>query len=491
MSECKSVHSLLALRPDDWSADERRRVETHLATCPDCGALARAYAEQDRAIQSAPCLRLTPSQRDRLLSRTRRARRRRATRTRLAAALGTAVAVLALIALVLGLDALFRGENQPTVGGHVVTRVVGTEEPALGTASPVFTAEIEGGVDPVTGLERIGARVTLIIFSGRPDPTWLLEPAEEDVLRRKLDRLPPIEQPLDGAQAPSLGYRGLELSLPGSEGQPARSVWVFGGVVRVATESQGTQGANEEGTVELNPESQVTWLADENRALERWLLDTAAGQVQAEVLEAVRGELGATPLPSLSPPEPQGFAIYLVTDDSTSPCMGRPVLSLDDIVTYDWATHDMTLTDAAYERLAGLEILIAPGIPFVACVDAESIYSGEFWTPLSSARYDGIVIVAPPTTANRSVRIQLAYPESPELFAGEDLRGDPRILQSLETAGKLTTPRATPTSPPPPTPIPTETAPSGIILRLFASRDSGNSEIYVEYADGTGQVPRP
>jgi hypothetical protein len=314
----------------------------------------------------------------------------------------------------------------------------------------------------------------------------LLEPAEDDVLRRKLDRLPPIEQPLDGVQAPSLGYRGLELSLPGSEGQPARSVWVFGGVVRVATESQGTQGANEAGAVDLDPESQVTWLADENRDLERWLLDTAAGQVQAEVLEVAQGELTATPLPySSPPPELQGFAIYLATNDSASPCVGSPILSLDDIVAYDWATHDMTLTDAAYERLAGLEIPIAPGIPFVACVDAESIYAGEFWTPLSSARYDGIVIVAPPTTESRPVRIQLAYPESPELFAGEDLRGDPRILQSLETAGKLTTPRATPT------PIPTETAPSGIILRLFASRDSGNSEIYVEYADDTGQLPRP
>ena len=111
---------------------------------------------------------------------------------------------------------------------------------------------------------------------------------------------------------------------------------------------------------------------------------------------------------------------------------GLPILSADDVVSYDWATHEMTLTDAAYERLARLRVPVAPGIPFVVCVGREPIYRGEFWSSFSSATFDGIVIDVLPATDKQPVRIQLGYPESPDLFTGEDLRADPRIFQSLK-----------------------------------------------------------
>jgi hypothetical protein len=40
-------------------------------------------------------------------------------------------------------------------------------------------------------------------------------------------------------------------------------------------------------------------------------------------------------------------------------------------------------------------------------------------------------------STEETTRIQLAYPESPELFAGEDPRSDSRILQALSRSGKL------------------------------------------------------
>ncbi len=68
-------------------------------------------------------------------------------------------------------------------------------------------------------------------------------------------------------------------------------------------------------------------------------------------------------------------------------------------------------------------------------VGTERVYSGAFWTPASSLSFDGIVIQVPPL--DDALHIQLGYPESPELFRGQDHRSDPRVLKSLRLAGKL------------------------------------------------------
>ena len=145
-----------------------------------------------------------------------------------------------------------------------------------------------------------------------------------------------------------------------------------------------------------------------------------------------------------------GFAIYLVDETITAHEMlqvdvGKleleetPVISVDDIVQYGLTTHEIQLTASAYERLGGLKVPVQ-GVPFVVCVGNERIYGGAFWASYSSVSYGGIVIDPCPATANdpdRTVRIQLGYPESLELFAGEDLRSHPRIVESLEAAGKV------------------------------------------------------
>jgi len=162
MTECKRVRELLALRPDDWSGDERRRVEAHLEVCGECAAGDRAYAEQDRLIRVAPRVGLNAAQQDPLFSRIGRQERRHTLRARFAAALGTVAALGVLVVLALALSALFRGRAHP---GAVQPTPAGTAQvlPGPGVAdllrdppAPSETVEVDAyfsgvGAFPMTG----------------------------------------------------------------------------------------------------------------------------------------------------------------------------------------------------------------------------------------------------------------------------------------------------------------------------------------------------
>lgn len=138
------------------------------------------------------------------------------------------------------------------------------------------------------------------------------------------------------------------------------------------------------------------------------------------------------------------FAIYLLAE-TLSPVEAaqadlrtlereeEPILSSEDIVAYDWETHEITLTPAAIERIRALKVPTS-GIPFVVCVGREPIYQGAFWTAFSSQSYDGVVIETL-RVEQGSMRIALGYP-GPDFYQGQDPRSDGRILQALEEAGK-------------------------------------------------------
>jgi hypothetical protein len=157
----------------------------------------------------------------------------------------------------------------------------------------------------------------------------------------------------------------------------------------------------------------------------------------------------ATPTAPSSQNDVGGFSIYLVKGEISSEMIleadldqleleEAPILSLAEIITYTWETHEMELTSSAYARLAELQFLAKRGAgwPFVICVGSERVYGGAFWTSYSSAPFGGIVIDVYPAEKYRPVRIQLGYP-STDWFTGEDLRSDARIFQSLEEAAKL------------------------------------------------------
>lgn len=158
-------------------------------------------------------------------------------------------------------------------------------------------------------------------------------------------------------------------------------------------------------------------------------------------------QYGITPTNSVSESTGGEFSIYLLKQGISLEQMrdsnlseleleDTPILSIDDIVTYDWETHEIQLTDSASERVTRLEGLMLGGLPFAVCVGREPVYSGAFWTSYSSAVFDGTLIDVYPAKFGQPVPIRLGYP-SPEWFAGEDLRSDPRIFRSLKEAGKL------------------------------------------------------
>ena len=147
-------------------------------------------------------------------------------------------------------------------------------------------------------------------------------------------------------------------------------------------------------------------------------------------------------------PARERFNVYLLAEEAPLDLLVKgdlenlrleesPFLSEEDLVWYDPAIHEMELTEEAFQRVADLEVPVSGGPAFVVCVGAERIYGGAFWVLYSSLSFDGVVIEQPLGTEDRPLRVQLGYPESPELFAGVDLRSDPRIIEALRQSGKL------------------------------------------------------
>jgi Tol biopolymer transport system component len=115
MTECAKIRRLLALQRADWSVEERRQVEAHLAGCEQCTAVARAYAEQDRWSRAMPPVELTPLQRGRVLA-VARAKGLRPARIQVSTIAGSAALVALIGLLALGLASLLRHGRQQEPG---------------------------------------------------------------------------------------------------------------------------------------------------------------------------------------------------------------------------------------------------------------------------------------------------------------------------------------------------------------------------------------
>ena len=144
----------------------------------------------------------------------------------------------------------------------------------------------------------------------------------------------------------------------------------------------------------------------------------------------------------------EGFAIYLTRDGvpvaqmealSHVEIAATPFIGPDDIIRYDWSTHDIELTQAALKRIE--ETLRPPtfGLSFVACVDRQPVYWGAFWPMYSSQSFDGVVIPVSPifSAYNFGISIQLGYPGASFWTDRDDPRDAPDIRAALAAAGKL------------------------------------------------------
>ena len=147
-----------------------------------------------------------------------------------------------------------------------------------------------------------------------------------------------------------------------------------------------------------------------------------------------------------SAPNYEGFAIYLTKGDIPPAQMQalshvdiaeQPVIAMNDIITYNAKTHEITLTASAYGRISSLEVPVR-GKSFVVCVDRKLIYWGAFWTPISSISFDGVTIWKPLSSQEpKVIKLELGYPSS-SFYGGEDPRNNAEVMESLERAGKLT-----------------------------------------------------
>jgi hypothetical protein len=112
----------------------------------------------------------------------------------------------------------------------------------------------------------------------------------------------------------------------------------------------------------------------------------------------------------------------------------QPMIAAAEIESYDWHAHKIIVNQVAFERLVKLEVPVS-GLPFVICLGRTPVYSGAFWTMLSSKRFSGVVIKTPFTTQG-VVKLELGYPDS-EAFEGFDPRNNPFIREYLSQIGKL------------------------------------------------------
>jgi hypothetical protein len=163
------------------------------------------------------------------------------------------------------------------------------------------------------------------------------------------------------------------------------------------------------------------------------------------VLSILVSSICATSEGMVTPSNDEGFAIYLTKQDIPPAQMealshvnltDQPIISIKDVITYNAQTHEIKLTDEAFERISQLDVPTS-GKSFIVCVNKAPIYWGAFWTPISSISFDGVTIWKPYSSQGPTViTLQLGYPSS-SFYGGEDPRSNPVVIESLEQAGKL------------------------------------------------------
>ena len=110
--------------------------------------------------------------------------------------------------------------------------------------------------------------VELDIFSGMPNPTWVLTDAEADSFVKRLAAAPPgPPTQLSG----NLGYRGFIVQV--TQGTETHLIHVQAGIIHIS------KGATK------------IYAKDVNRELERWLLNTGKPHLKNEIFQLVEREI--------------------------------------------------------------------------------------------------------------------------------------------------------------------------------------------------------
>lgn len=112
------------------------------------------------------------------------------------------------------------------------------------------------------------SEVELDIFSGRPNPAWMLTDADTRSFADRLAALPPAAPRKLSA---NLGYRGFIVTIRQPSGEVTARI--------------------QKGIAEITKGASITYHKDRNRALERWLIDTGEAYVPTDIQQVVQRAL--------------------------------------------------------------------------------------------------------------------------------------------------------------------------------------------------------
>jgi hypothetical protein len=116
---------------------------------------------------------------------------------------------------------------------------------------------------------------------------------------------------------------------------------------------------------------------------------------------------------------------------------GQPFFTSDDISSYVMDTHEMVLYYPLGLKLKKLEVPVS-GQPFAVFVGGKPIYTGAFWTSLSSISFRGVTINVSDLKGDFPVlKLELDYPPLAPKHIVTDPRLDPKIFLALKNRGVL------------------------------------------------------
>jgi hypothetical protein len=123
-------------------------------------------------------------------------------------------------------------------------------------------------------------------------------------------------------------------------------------------------------------------------------------------------------------------------DEGTLRTEDHPFIGYDDILSYDPVSHIFKISSSARQYLKGKETDMHTR-PFVLMANEEYIYTGYFWSSLSSAVCPWLTIDPIHAQYTGELRVELGYPGWMEGMDIPDHRNDERLLGILRHDGKL------------------------------------------------------
>jgi len=146
----------------------------------------------------------------------------------------------------------------------------------------------------------------------------------------------------------------------------------------------------------------------------------------------------------------EGLYIYLVeveyTSDLSYQCFDienvsiyeNPIISYNDIISYDTTSHILKLTYSRDSLKSKVGQISVYGKAFLVTLDSLKLYGGWFWSPISSIPCRWVVIEPDclfDSLKINEIRIKLGYPNE-DYFNGEDPRNNSEIFNRLIVDGK-------------------------------------------------------